>query len=80
MVREIKSRQPKDAEKLAPYLLECYEVTAVCPKCHHERTMGNLFLRRWVGGQKTIGELRARLRCHKCGQRGCTVRVIRLPR
>jgi hypothetical protein len=80
MGREVKPHEPEDSEKLQEYLLECYEVTAACPKCHHERTMGNLFLRRWVGGQKTIGELKARLRCHKCGQRGCAVTVIRLPR
>jgi hypothetical protein len=38
------------------------------------------FIRRVIGAQTTIRELRQRLRCHKCGQRGALIEVLQLPR
>ncbi len=80
MVSEEHSWQPKDTETLGAFMLQCYEVTMSCAKCGHQRTLGNLYVQRRIGITTTVGQLKARLRCHKCNQRGGVVNVVRLPR
>jgi hypothetical protein len=58
---------------------EWYVVKARC-SCGHDRELGNLFIRRVIGIQTTIGALRRRLRCHKCGRHEATVDVYPIAR
>jgi hypothetical protein len=80
MVKDSQPWEPKDTEKLGAFLLQCYEVTVACPKCHHSRTLGNLYIQRRIGIATTVGRLKERLRCHQCDTRGGIVTVVRLPR
>ena len=56
-----------------------YLVRIIC-ECGHEREPRGEFIRRVIGPQTTIGELRRRLRCHKCGRRAAQVEVYQLPK
>jgi hypothetical protein len=64
---------------IGEFVHEAYVVKARC-KCGHDRELGNLFIRRVVGIQTTIGALQRRLRCHKCGRHEATVDVYPMAR
>jgi hypothetical protein len=59
---------------IGEFVRESYVVKARC-MCGHDRELGNLFIRRVIGIQTTIGALQRRLRCHKCGRHEATVDV-----
>jgi hypothetical protein len=74
-----KALQVADTSPLGDFDYQRYEIRVRCT-CGHERELRGEFVRRVIGLQTTIGALRRRLRCHKCGSRGATVEVRGLPR
>lgn len=60
-----------DREKLSRYENGDFTLIAICLECDHSRRMVVPMLIRMSakGAETTLGEIRARLRCHKCGSR-----------
>jgi hypothetical protein len=74
-----KPLQVADSAPLGDVHYERYEIMVRC-NCGHVRELRGEFVRRVIGLQTTIGELRRRLRCHKCGRKVATVEIFRQPR
>jgi hypothetical protein len=68
-----------DHMTLGDFLRDWYLIKIRCP-CGHEREPRGEYIRRVIGAQTTIKEMRRRLRCHKCGRHGAAVEVYQLPR
>ncbi len=64
---------------IGDFIRDWYIIRIRCT-CGHEREPRGEFIRRVIGAQTTIQQLRLRLRCHKCGQRGAMIEVLQLPR
>lgn len=64
---------------IGDFALDRYLVKVRCP-CGHEREPRGEYIRRVIGSQVTFGELRRRLRCHKCGRHAARVEVYQLPK
>jgi hypothetical protein len=64
---------------IGDFIRDWYIIRIRC-SCGHEREPRGEFIRRVIGAQTTLRELRQRLRCHKCGQRGALIEVLQLPR
>jgi hypothetical protein len=74
-----KPLQVADNTPIGDFHYDRYEIKAVC-RCGHERELRGEFVRRVIGLQTTIGTLRRRLRCHKCGGRMPRIEVWRKSR
>jgi len=68
-----------DSETLEPYRNGVYGLLAVCakPECGHSRKMSIEALVRLcpAGFATPLGDIRKRLRCHKCGSRTVEFKV-----
>jgi hypothetical protein len=64
---------------LGDFLRDWYLIKIRCA-CGHEREPRGEYIRRVIGAQTTIQEMRRRLRCHKCRRHGAVVEVYQLPR
>jgi hypothetical protein len=62
-----------DADPLGSYERD-YTLTAVC-RCGHERELPVALLLRVFGPEASLRQMRERLRCHRCGKRGATLKV-----
>jgi hypothetical protein len=62
-----------DSEMLRRYDNTGFYLIAIClnPACnHHRRMVTSLLIKRSeTGAETTLGEVKTRLRCHKCGNR-----------
>ncbi len=58
-----------DREPLSRYENGDFTLVAICRECDHSRRLVVSMLIRMSakGAETTLGEIRARLRCHKCG-------------
>lgn len=58
-----------DRETLSRFENGDFTLVAICRECDHSRQMVVPMLIRMSakGAETTLGEVRARLRCHKCG-------------
>jgi hypothetical protein len=68
-----------DHMSVGDFLRDWYLIRIRCP-CGHEREPRGEYVRRVIGAQTTIQEMRRRLRCHKCGRHEAAVEVYQLPR
>lgn len=70
----------RDEETLAPYTSGAYVLVAECqtPGCGHARRMviATLVRRCRTGTEATLGEVRQRLRCHKCQKKRAAFKVF----
>jgi hypothetical protein len=64
---------------IGDFIRDWYIIRIRCA-CGHEREPRGEFIRRVIGAHTTIQELRQRLRCHRCGQRGAQIEILQLPR
>lgn len=64
---------------IGDFIRDWYIIRIRC-SCGHEREPRGEFVRRVIGAHTSIQELRQRLRCHKCGQRGARIEILQLPR
>ncbi len=80
MVKETQADQLDDSEKLELLTLPGMVLFVVCHECHHRSELGLLYVRRRIGLQTTIGQLKRRLRCKKCDARRAVVLAYRMPR
>jgi len=74
-----KPLRPEDHRLIGEFAHERFMIRIRCP-CGHEREPRGEFVRRVLGTQTTIAELRRRFRCSKCGRREAVVEVFRAPR
>jgi hypothetical protein len=68
-----------DQTPIGDFIRDWYIIRFRCI-CGHEREPRGEFIRRVIGAHTTIQELRRRLRCHRCGQRGALLEILQLPR
>jgi len=54
-----------------------FVILAEC-SCGHEREIHTLFLRRQLGAGVTVGQVRQKLRCHKCQGRMPQIKIYPL--
>src|SRR5690606_29035308 len=66
-----------DADPLAKYLHD-YSLVASCqgPGCIHSRKLSVAQMLRWLGTEATVGDMRRRLRCSRCGQRAPAITAV----
>jgi hypothetical protein len=69
-----------DSETLARYTSGAYALVAECqtPSCGHVRRMviAMLIRRCRTGAEATLGQVRKRLRCHKCDKKAAAFKVF----
>ena len=80
MVKEAQADRVDDGEKLKLLTLPGMVLFVVCYECHHRAELGLQYVRRKIGLQTTVGQLRRRLRCKKCAGRKAVVMGYRMPR
>jgi hypothetical protein len=80
MAKEAQPEKLDDAEPLALFALPGLVPLVVCDECHHHSELRPDYIRRRVGLEMTVGQLRRRLRCKKCGTRQPIVLAYRMPR
>jgi hypothetical protein len=80
MVRETHAERIDDGENLELLTLPGMVLIVVCYECHHRAELGLQYVRRKIGLQTTVGQLRRRLRCKKCDARRGVVLAYRMPR
>jgi hypothetical protein len=68
-----------DDMEIGALVRDWYLIRIQCP-CGHLREPRGEFIRRIIGPQTTMRDLRRRLRCQKCGARGARIEVFQLPR
>ena len=75
----MKPLRVSDEMSIGTFARDWFVVRIRCP-CGHEREPRAEYIRRVIGAQATIGEVRRRLRCYKCGGRKAVLEVYQLPR
>jgi len=68
-----------DASPIGDFIRDWFVIKVRCA-CGHERELRGEFVRRVIGAHTGIGQLRRRLRCHKCGERRALIEIFQLPR
>jgi hypothetical protein len=68
-----------DTDPLQRYTASYLMVRAVCTY-GHERQLPQRMIQRWAGRRYTLGALRLRMRCSKCGRREPAVHLFKMPR
>jgi hypothetical protein len=65
-----------DSDRLGDYARD-YVLEAHCqgPHCQHSRAIHIPLLIRIFGSEATLGRVRAKFRCHKCGLQGARLEV-----
>lgn len=53
-----------------------YQLHVDCPGCRHHSRLNPMQAAQRVGWDATLGELKAALRCSRCGKKGADVSVV----
>lgn len=80
IVKEAQTDRVDDGEKLELLTLPGMVLFVECYECHHRAELGLQYIRRKIGLQTTVGQLRRRLRCKICRARQAVVLAYRTPR
>lgn len=80
MARKAEADRLADGEKLELLTIPGMTALVVCHDCQHRAELGLEYVRRRIGLQTTVGQLRWRLRCKQCGARRAVVLAYRMPR